>query len=204
MYIKNNIWTEPTFWNTIVYWFCIIISFFGIIYKLSNLSKNRKTKVDSKFELSIIQDDIFLEEIKGLSYEEKALKQLSKKQVEIERYHSLNLSHTKIIFAIGVFIIFIGIGIIAFTIFSTFFNESTVQLIVVVSGFIGGLLVDVIGAVFILMYSKTIESANGYQTNMVETANTYLGNVLVSQIADDELREQTLAVMAKELVQRNK
>ena len=39
---------------------------------------------------------------------------------------------------------------------------------------------------------------------MVETANTYLGNVLVSQIDNDELREQTLSVMAKKLVQRDK
>lgn len=81
------------------------IFFFGILYKLTDLSKNRKMKIDSRFDLSIIEDDIFLEEIKGLSHEEKALKQLSKKQVDIERYHSLNLAHTKSIFVIGVFII---------------------------------------------------------------------------------------------------
>ena len=54
------------------------------------------------------------------------------------------------------------------------------------------------------MYSKTIEAAQEYQNNMVETANTYLGNVLVSQIANDQLREQTLSVMAKKLVQNDK
>lgn len=54
------------------------------------------------------------------------------------------------------------------------------------------------------MYSKTIESAQEYQDNMVKTANTYLGNVLVSQITNDELREETLSAMAKELVRRNK
>lgn len=78
------------------------------------------------------------------------------------------------------------------------------QFITIISGFIGGLLVDSIGAVFILMYSKTIESAREYLNNMVETANTYLGNVLVSQMINDELREQTLSVMAKKLVQRDK
>ena len=65
-------------------------------------------------------------------------------------------------------------------------------------------MVDSVGAVFILMYSKTIESAQEYQDNMVKTANTYLGNVLVSQITNDELREETLSAMAKELVRRNK
>lgn len=81
-------------------------------------------KIDSKFELSIIEEDIFLEEIKGLSYEEKALKQLSKKQADRERYLSINLAHTKIIFAIGVFIIFIGILVIVATIISIFlFNN---------------------------------------------------------------------------------
>ncbi|PNV62793.1 hypothetical protein C0033_07150 [Clostridium sp. chh4-2] len=176
----------------------------GIICKLKDLYKNHKIKVDSKFELSIIEDDIFLEEIKGLSNEEKALKQLSKKQADIEKYLTLNLAHTKIIFAIGVFIIFIGIGIIASTIISIFLNENSVQLIVIVSGFLGGLLVDAVGAVFILMYTKTVESANKFQSNMVETANTYLGNVLVSQIANNELREQTLSIMARELVQADR
>lgn len=38
---------------------------------------------------------------------------------------------------------------------------------------------------------------------MVKTANTYLGNVLVSQINNEELREETLSDMAKELTQRN-
>ena len=184
--------------------FCVFISFIGIIYKLKDLYKNHKIKVDSKFELSIIEDDIFLEEIKGLSNEEKALKQLSKKQADIEKYLTLNLAHTKIIFAIGVFIIFIGIGIIASTIISIFLNENSVQLIVIVSGFLGGLLVDAVGAVFILMYTKTVESANKFQSNMVETANTYLGNVLVSQIANNELREQTLSIMARELVQADR
>lgn len=204
IYVKYKIWTEETIFRSIIYYVLAIISLLGIIYKLSDLSKNRKMKIDSRFDLSIIEDDIFLEEIKGLSHEEKALKQLSKKQVDIERYHSLNLAHTKSIFVIGVFIIFIGIAIIIATIVSIFVVQNTVQIIVMVSGFIGGLLVDSVGAVFILMYSKTIESAQEYQDNMVKTANTYLGNVLVSQITNDELREETLSAMAKELVRRNK
>lgn len=204
IYVKYQIWTEETIFRLIIFYVLAIISFICIIYKISDLSKNRKMKIDSRFDLSIIEDDIFLEEIKGLSHEEKALKQLSKKQVDIERYHSLNLTHTKSIFVIGVFIIFIGIAIIIATIVSIFVVQNTVQIIVMVSGFIGGLLVDSVGAVFILMYSKTIESAQEYQDNMVKTANTYLGNVLVSQITNDELREETLSAMAKELVRRNK
>jgi len=204
IFVKNNIWNEETLFRWITYYFFIVVSFIGILYKLNDISKNRKVKIDSRFELSIIEDDIFLEEIKGLSQEEKALKQLSKKQVDIERYHSLNLAHTKSIFVIGVFIIFIGIAIIITTIVSILVVQKLVQIIVIVSGFIGGLLVDSVGAVFILMYSKTIESAQEYQDNMVKTANTYLGNVLVSQITNSELREETLSAMAKELVQRSK
>lgn len=204
IYIKKNVYTEMTIFNSIIYYFFFIVASIGLLYKLNVLSKNRKMKIDSNFELSIIEDDIFLEEIKGLSYEEKALKQLSKKQFDIERYLSINLAHTKIIFAIGVFIIFIGIFVIVATIISIFFAQHSVQLVTIVSGFIGGLLVDSIGAVFIFMYSKTIESAQEYQNNMVEIANIYLGNVLVSQIVNDELREQTLSVMAKELAKRDK
>ncbi len=162
IFVKNNIWTKETIFRLIIYYFLVILSFIGILYKLNVLSKNRKMKIDSRFDLSIIEDDIFLEEIKGLSHEEKALKQLSKKQVEIERYHSLNLAHTKSIFVIGVFIIFMGIAIIITTIVSILFVQKSIQLIVMVSGFMGGLLVDSVGAIFILMYSKTIESAQEY------------------------------------------
>lgn len=204
LYLKNNIWDEVGILHAIFYYSVIFISFIGIVYRLNDLYVNHKIKVDSKFELSIIEDDIFPEEIKGLSNEEKALKQLAKKQADIEKYHTLNLAHTKVIFVIGVFIIFIGIGIIASTIISAFINENSVQLIVIVSGFIGGLLVEAVGAVFILMYTKIVEAANKFQSNMVETANRYLGNVLVSQISDVELREQTLSIMAKELVQADK
>lgn len=202
LYLKNKIWIELGFFKSTIYYICLVITFAGIICKLSDLNKNRRLKIDSNFELNIIQDDIFLEEIRGLTYEEKALKQLYKRQVDIERYHSLNLSHTKIIFGIGVFIIFIGIVIIACTIVSVFFYTESVQVIMIVSGFVGGLLIDVIGAIFILMYSKTIESAQAYQNSMVETMNTYIGNFLLSQINNDMLREEALSILAQELIQR--
>lgn len=124
IYIKKEVWTEITILKSFIYYFCLVVALIGLICKIDDLSKNRKMKIDSKFELSIIEDDIFLEEIRGLSYEEKALKQLSKKQVDIERYLSINLAHTKIIFVIGVFIIFIGILVIVATIISIFlFNN---------------------------------------------------------------------------------
>ncbi|EOS70977.1 hypothetical protein C818_00985 [Lachnospiraceae bacterium MD308] len=187
-------------------WLCIIgiiVSLLGLMVKSNDISKRKKNQ-EYYFLLSVIDDDIFLDEIKGLNLEEKALKQLTKKQAELEKYHSLNLTHTKSIFVIGVIIIFIGIIIIGVTIISAFLNEGTVEIIVIASGFIGGLLVDSIGAIFILMYSKTIEAANEYQASMAETANTYLGNVLVSQIKNEVLREETLASMAQELVVREK
>jgi hypothetical protein len=204
IYLKKEVWIKINIFQSIIYYLFTIISFIVMLYRLNRLSKNRKIKIDSNFELSIIEDDIFLEEIKGLNYEEKALKQLSKKQIDIERYHALNISHTKTIFIIGVIIIFIGISIIAFTIASIFFTPNSAQLIVIISGFVGGLLVDGIGGIFIFMYSKTIESTQEYQTTMAETTNTYLGNVLVSQINNNELREQTLSIMATELVQKVK
>ena len=66
IYVKYKIWTEETIFRSIIYYVLAIISLLGIIYKLSDLSKNRKMKIDSRFDLSIIEDDIFLEEIKGL------------------------------------------------------------------------------------------------------------------------------------------
>ena len=178
----------------------IIIALSGLIVQSSNFDKNQKTQRELQINKNIIDDAVFLSDIKELNQEERAMRQLAKSQVDLEKYHSLNLSHTKLIFSLGVIIIFIGIIIIAGTLVIALINRERIDNILLAAGFIGGILVDTIGAIFIAMYTKTIDAANKYQASLVETTSTYLGNVLASQIQQQDLRELTWSDMAKELV----
>lgn len=191
---------STTIWQSIISIYFMIIALMGLIIQSSNFDKNQKLERELQFSKSIIDDDVFLNDIKELNQEERAMRQLAKSQMDLEKYHSLNLSHTKLIFILGVIIIFIGIFIIAGTLTIAFISREIIDNILLAAGFLGGILVDCIGAIFIAMYTKTIDAANKYQSSLVATTSTYLGNVLVSQIQKQELREQTLADMAKGLV----
>lgn len=76
--------------------------------------------------------------------------------------------------------------------------------LLIILGFVGGMIVDFTGAIFIVMYSRTIKSANMNQYGMSETNQAYPGNVLASQIKNDELREKILAEMANKLISKEK
>lgn len=167
------------------------------------MKKNQKAQQDLRIRKNIVDDAVFLNDIKELNQEERALRQLTKSQTDLEKYHSLNLSHTKLIFALGVVIVGVGIGIIIVTLIMALISRQLIDNVLLVAGFLGGVLVNAIGAVFIAMYTKTIEAANRYQSSLVETTSTYLGNVLVSQIQESQLREQTISDMAKDLVHFN-
>lgn len=52
--------------------------------------------------------------------------------------------------------------------YTSLLNQGTVEIIVIAWGLIGGLLVDSIGAIFILIHSNTIETANEYQASMAQ------------------------------------
>lgn len=186
--------------QTVMSIMAIVVALLGLIVQSGNFDKNQKVQRELHINKNIVDDAVFLSDIKELNQEERAMRQLAKSQMDLEKYHSLNLSHTKLIFSLGVIIIFIGIIIIVGTLSIALFNREVIDNILLAAGFIGGILVDTIGAIFIAMYTKTIDAANKYQSSLVETTSTYLGNVLASQIQKQELREATLSDMAKELV----
>ena len=152
--------------------------------------------------LRIVKFDelIFLKELDSPNLEEKALKQLLERSTRLDTYHKTNISHMKKIFRWGITIICIGIIITVAVVVYTLFNPEKIDLVVAISGFLSGLLVDAIGAIFILMYSKTMESANAYEKGLAASATNHLGNLIATRIEDTSVRENALAEIAKELV----
>ena len=204
------IWTKDTesFITSIVFSIVILPSTLLFLtgyrkYKFRNvISQVEYTLERIRNLLSFIQNNVTIEE-------KKALNELGEKYFNLKVYQDVNIKHTKRIFYIGVSVIYVGIAIIIFTILVVFdIGKGTdgtngADLSQVIAGIAGGVLVDGVGAVLIAMYTKISESAIKFQEGLLEINKAYLGNVFVSRINDEELRNQTLSDMAKALVKSN-
>ena len=75
--------------------------------------------------------------------------------------------------------------------------------IAVLTGAISGILVDFIGALFIRMYTETIKASMQLQNKLVHNNDNLLANLLAEDIDDINLRNQTLAEIAKTISANN-
>lgn len=188
----------------ILLWCILIIGVLGLIANYGNISTDKKIVQQKRIELSIVEDKLFANEISELTQEERAVRQLSKSQLDLENYYQLNFSHVYKIFNLGRLLLILGNGIILLSLIVAMTKIKNIDSLLVILGFVGGIIVDFTGAIFIVMYSRTIKSANMNQYGMLETNQAYLGNVLASQIKNNELREKTLAEMANKLISKEK
>jgi len=174
-----------------------LLSLMGFIeaYKIKSHSLEQANLRIIKFD-----ELIFLKEINSSSPEEKALRQLLERTTKLDTYYEINIGHMRKVFRWGIAIICIGIAITLTFVVYMLINPQNVDLAVSISGFLSGLLVDAIGAIFILMYSKTMESANAYEKGLAASATNHLGSLIASRIEDPSTREKALAEIARELV----
>jgi hypothetical protein len=189
---------------TIFFSISLIVGILGIIAIYGNNSSNQKLEEQKTLELSVIEDTMFANEISNVSQEERAVRQLSKSQIDLDKYYQLNYNHVNKIFKLGKNLLWLGNIIVLLTLFATMLRFESLDSIVFILGFASGILVDFTGAIFVMMYSKIIKSANMNQYGMLETNQAYLGNVLASQIKNEELREKTLSDMANKLISKEK
>ena len=75
--------------------------------------------------------------------------------------------------------------------------------IAVLTGAISGILVDFIGVIFIRMYTETIKASMQIQNRLVHNNDNLLANMLAEDIDDNNLRNQTLAEIAKTISANN-
>lgn len=182
----------------------LIIGILGSITISGSNSNDQKLELQKTLELSVVEDTLFANEISNMSQEERAVRQLSKSQIDLDKYYQLNYNHVNKIFNLGKTLLWLGNIIVLLTLFATTWKFEMLDSAVYILGFASGILVDFTGAIFVMMYSKIIKSANMNQYGMLETNQAYLGNVLASQIKNEELREKTLSDMANKLISKEK
>lgn len=196
-------YTSGVLW-TILFYLSLLVSVLGLIVNSGNISSDRQSERVSQIELSILEDKLFAHEISEMTQEERAVRQLSKSQLDLAKYYDLNYTHVYKIFNIGRVLLIFGNLVVLATLISAILISDHIESLVLVFGFITGILVDFSGTIFVVIYSKTIKSANMNQYGMLETNQAYLGNVLASQIKNNEIREKTLSDMANKLISKEK
>ncbi|HFD8616434.1 TPA: hypothetical protein ACJ2YZ_001769 [Streptococcus pyogenes] len=151
--------------------------------------------------LSGSEDKILFEELEvssALAYVEDQIF-----TYEIEKYNNHNFNQLKRIFSLGQMLIGFGSFLMFIVIGYSLVFEHVSNFVYIMS-VCSGVMINFIGAIFINMYSKILKSSSMNHYVMVENNQVYLGNLLASQIKDDELREETLSEVAKSLISKEK
>ncbi|QFY82739.1 hypothetical protein D0808_15680 [Bacillus subtilis] len=119
--------------------------------------------------------------------------------LELKRYYDLNLTQNSLVFWVGIFCIGVGFAIIGYTIYLISGNmlaNTQNKLIVAGTGALAGILSNFIGAIYLRMHTNSTNSLTEFHNRFVNTHHFYFSNFLISQIKDEQRREETLANLA--------
>lgn len=197
IFIFKNQLTYFSILSFILYSIIILCCLFGIVGFSMSLDKTAIKYAEQ--ELLFISDEQELNETKNLDIQTKADKQFRLNQRELKRYYDLNLSQTRFLLIFGIILLISGIAIIIFTILLHFFSNNTENLILIL-GCISGILVDFIGAIFLTIYAKTIETVIRFHSKLADSNNLLLSNSIASKISEESLRNTTLSEISKNIV----
>ena len=110
----------------------------------------------------------------------------------------MNLAQTKFLSGLGIMMIIFGILIVGVTLYMYTSFEMDKTLLII--GSLSGIVVDFIGAIFILMYTKNIEAAIKFHAKFAESNNLLLANSIANKIEDSKLRENTLSEISVNII----
>lgn len=119
-------------------------------------------------------------------------------QKELMRYYDMNLTQTKFLSVLGIMMIIFGMLIVILTLYLYTSLDGDKTLLFV--GSLSGIIVDFIGAIFIKMYTKNIEAAVKFHAKFAESNNLLLANSIANKIENDNIRENTLSEISKNIV----
>lgn len=126
------------------------------------------TGKDKKLELRYLEEDLEFVESKD------ADKQFRMHQRELKRYYNLNIAQVKTVSVLGIILLAIGIIVILSTLL-LFANGFVMQITPLVVGCVSGMLIDFIGAFFIVMYTQTINASISFHEKLAASNNLLLG-----------------------------
>jgi hypothetical protein len=154
-------------------------------------------------EISDAESELDLLHIGNATNEQRAQKLFRLHQIDLKRYYDQTLNQSAWIFYVGVGCIFVGIMVIAVTIYLVSANRFTTtveeKVFVAALGAIGAVLVNFVAVVYMRMFSGVMQSLTHFHNRLVATHHLIFGNFLAAKIENRELREETLAKVAEAL-----
>ncbi len=121
-------------------------------------------------------------------------------RVKLESYLNRNLNQVRSIFWLTVFVMIVGFTLIGYGIFKIYENPETFNASLLAT--VSGLLINFIGATFLILYKSTMAQATDY-VRILERINAVGMSVqILDTVEDDEmkLKQQATADLAKQLL----
>lgn len=191
----------------ISYHFSIPIST-SIVLIVSYLGLSSRIRLKEK-ELREIYLDIDIErldtELKSLNIDKDIIyaeKTLRLHNDQLKKYYDLNLNQNSLIFRFGIFCILLGFCIIIISCVLVSRAEDSEKIIVGVLGGIGAILSNYIAALYLKMNSSVSDSLKEFHSKLTETHKLLTGNLLISKIKNQDLRETSYSEIAKSINSR--
>lgn len=119
---------------------------------------------------------------------------------KLERYLNRNLAQVRSIFLLTVFVMLVGFGLIGFGAYQAFHAPASFPASVLST--VSGVVVSFIGGTFLVLYKATMAQASDYVT-ILERINAVGMSVQILKSLDEdpELKRQSMAEVAKQLLQ---
>lgn len=160
-----------------------------------------------ELEIQLLENDLELQQLKGSLIELRAESQFRRHEVELNKYYTQTLGHSRLIFVVGILFMVAGFCVIVGTLYLVFLPNPARPFSEVVAltllGAIGGVLSDFVAVMYLRMYSETVKALTQFHNRLVSTHHLHLCNLLAAKITDKRLREKTLSTMAVSLCGRS-
>lgn len=121
-------------------------------------------------------------------------------RIKLESYLNRNLSQVKSIFTLSVFVMVVGFGLIIYGSIMVFQDPKNLNRSIVVA--ISGLIVNFIGATFLIVYKSVMEQAKEYVTVLERINAVGMSVQIIETIKDShaQIKEETKAELSKKLI----
>ena len=177
-----------------------IIAAYGSIFLVAPLVRSPRP-YDT--DILALESELDLLETTEVAPEQRAEKLFKHHQYELQKYYDQTLQHSKWIFVVGVFCIFVGFAIIAatFWLVASPHGDKAFQEKVLVSvlGAVGGILANFIAVIYLRMFSEILKSVTDFHNRLVATHNLYFVNFVATKVSEAAIRDGIVSEIAKNL-----
>lgn len=168
--------------------------------ELKQLEENTKDLEKNKYRIEQLRINVEINNMKLTDKEKLAERLFRAHQNKINEYYDTILKQSKNIFNWGIGCLILGGIIIISAIVFISYKPNDNAITIGIIGAIGGLFTNVIGAIFMNMYTNTIKTLNNFHNRFVGTHHLHFGNLLLSKIENEKIRDNAYASIFKNMV----